>query len=222
MCKPSALSQNRFKMLGSTLNPEPFCKGESTLTRRRFLMALIGQAILGWARDLFAQAGIFLTEEEAPKAVFPEATAFERKVIKVTPELREKIEARMGKVKPSFWEEAYTTFLARKGGELLGYAVIVEEIGKHRPITFVVGIQPDNKVHDVAIMVFREPYGGQVRERIFLKQYRGKSVTESFLPFQSVRSIAGATLSIHALARGIKKAAALVQVVYQQEKEGGR
>ncbi|MBI3989299.1 MAG: FMN-binding protein [candidate division NC10 bacterium] len=191
------------------------------LTRRRFLLALVGQTILGWAKNLFAQTGVFLTEQEAPEAVFPEATAFERQVIKATPELREKMQALMGKFKPSIWEDAYTTFLAKKGGEFLGYAVIVEEIGKHRPITFVVGIQPDHKVHDVAIMVFREPYGGQVKERIFLKQYRGKSVTESFLPFQSVRSVAGATLSIHALARGIKKAAALVQAVYQEGKEGG-
>lgn len=188
------------------------------VTRRRFIVGLLISPLLGWAKELFAQEGVFLSEEEAPEAVFPEATAFERQVIKVTLELREKIQALMGKFKPSMWEDAYTTFIAKKGGELLGYAVIVEEIGKHRPITFVVGIKPDGKVQDVAVMVYREPYGGEVRYRRFLRQYEGKGLQAPLLPSRDIKNIAGATLSVGSIGRGVKKALALVQVAFLEKR----
>jgi len=53
-----------------------------------------------------AQEGIFLREEEAPKAVFPEGTSFDRKMIRSTEELKEKIRQRMGKAKTSVWEDS--------------------------------------------------------------------------------------------------------------------
>ena len=68
----------------------------------------------------------------------------------------------------------YVTFKAMRGDTLVGYAIIVEEIGKHRPITFVVGVRPDGTVNDVAVMAYREAYGGEVKTKRFLAQYRGK------------------------------------------------
>lgn len=186
-------------------------------SRRRFLLAVLG--ILPWARESLAQEGVFLSQEEAPRAVFPEGNHFERQVVLSTPELRERMKALLGRTKPSIWEEAYTVFLAKRGEELLGYAVIVEEIGKHRPITFIVGIKKDGKVQDVAVMVYREPYGGEVRYRRFLRQYKGKNPQALFLPSWDTRNIAGATLSVEAIGRGVKKALALIQVAYL---EGGK
>lgn len=164
--------------------------------------------LLAWGQE-----GVFLKEEEAPKAVFPEATAFERRVIPSTAELREKIRERMGKVKTSLWEGTYVSFIARKGAVILGYAVIVEEIGKHRPITFIVGAGTDGKVKDVALMVYREPYGGEVRDERFLAQYEGKDLKSPLLPYRDIRNITGATLSVEAVGRGTKKALALVEIV---------
>jgi len=187
------------------------------LSRRRFLLAVL--SALSWARESLAQDGVFLSEEEAPKAVFPEGTSFERLVIKATPELRERMKALLGRARPSIWEGAYTTFLAKRGEELLGYAIIVEEIGKHRPITFVVGVKKDGKVQDVAVMVYREPYGGEVRYRRFLKQYQGRNLHASLLSSHGIRNIAGATLSVEAIGRGVKKALALARVAYLEEEK---
>lgn len=120
----------------------------------------------------------------------------------------------MGKAKSSIWENSYTTFIAKKGQTVLGYAVIIEEIGKHRPITFVVGVGTDGKVRDAAVMVYREPYGGEVKERRFLAQYEGKELKDPLLPYRDIRNITGATLSVEAIGRGIKKALALIKIVY--------
>lgn len=163
---------------------------------------------------VFGQEGIFLKEEEAPKAVFPDATSFERKVIASSAKLREKIKEIMGKTTTSLWEEFYITFTAKKGEVVLGYAVIVEEIGKHRPITFIVGVGNDRKVRDVALMVYREPYGGEVKDRRFLAQYEGRELKDPLLPYRDIHNITGATLSVEAMGRGIKKALALVTVSY--------
>ena len=142
------------------------------------------------------------TCKDAPKAVFPEATTFLRKVIPSTADLKEKIKLRMGKTPTSMWQDSYVTFVAMKGEAVLGYAVIVDEIGKHRPITFVVGIGADHKIKDVALMVYREAYGGEVRDRRFLQQYRGKELKDPLLPFRDVQNISGATLSVEAIGQG--------------------
>jgi len=162
----------------------------------------------------FGQEGIFLKEEEAPKAVFPEASLFERRVIPSNQELKKKMSERMGKTKTSLWEDSYVTFVAKKGELTLGYAVIVEEIGKHRPITFIVGIGSDRKIKDAALMVYREAYGGEVRDRRFLQQYKGKELKDPLLPYRDIQNVSGATLSVEAIGRGSKKALALIDIIY--------
>jgi Na+-translocating ferredoxin:NAD+ oxidoreductase RnfG subunit len=163
---------------------------------------------------LWSQEGIFLKEAEAPKAVFPDATAFHRKVIPSSSQLQEKIRAKLGKTKTSIWESSYTTFVAQKGDTILGYAVVVEEIGKHRPITLIVGVEKDGKVRDAAVIAYREAYGGEIKDPRFLAQYRGKTSKDPLLPYRDIRNITGATLSVEAMGRGIKKALALVEIVY--------
>jgi FMN-binding domain len=140
-------------------------------------------------------------------------------VIRSTEELKEKIRQRMGKTKTSVWEDSYVTFIAKKGETILGYAVIVEEIGKHRPITFIVGVGNDRKIKDAALMVYREAYGGEVRDRRFLQQYKGKELKDPLLPYRDIQNISGATLSVEAIGRGSKKALALVDLIYIEDAE---
>jgi hypothetical protein len=166
-----------------------------------------------------AQEGIFLKEEEAPKAVFPDATSFLRKVIASSAELKDNIKQRMGKTLTSLWEDSYVTFVAKKGETILGYAVIVEEIGKHRPITFIVGVGSDHKIKDAALMIYREAYGGEVRDRRFLQQYKGKQLKDPLLPYRDIQNVSGATMSVEAIGRGSKKALALVEIVYLEGTE---
>ena len=164
---------------------------------------------------------VYLSEEEAPKMVFPEADEFEKRVVESTPELREKIKNLIGKTEPSIWEKEYKTFIAKKEGRVIGYAVIIEEIGKHRPITFVVGVTPEGKAGNIAVMIYREPYGSEIRTKRFLKQYEGKTLGDPIRTRKDIVNISGATLSVRAANRGVKKALALIRVVYPQDKNTG-
>ena len=178
----------------------------------------------------FGQEGVFLKEEDAPKAVFPDANSFERRVIPSSEELKQKIQQRMGKTKTSLWEDSYVTFVAKKGEAILGYAVIVEEIGKHRPITFIVGVGNDRKIKDAAIP-FRVPPDHLLPERLgavlavlYLVFNEGYSATTADslirreLCAEAIRLLR-ATLSVEAIGRGSKKALALIDAVYLEGTE---
>ena len=163
---------------------------------------------------LWAQEGIFLSEEQAPRAVFADADAFARQVVNVSPTMRERMRTILGTAQPSVWEEQYVTFKATRGDSVAGYAIIVEEIGKHRPITFVVGVRPDGSVSDVAVMAYREAYGGEVRRKRFLTQYHDKTAKSALQTYSDIQNIAGATLSVDAASRAVKKALAVAQVAF--------
>lgn len=177
-------------------------------------MALLAALCAAGPRRLVrAQEGVFLTDEQAPAAVFGDAGAFVREVVTATSEMRDRVRHLLGPIEPSVWEEEYVTFKASRGGTLVGRAIIVEEIGKHRPITFVVGVRADGRVSDVAVMAYREAYGAEVKNTRFLAQYRTKSAADSLQPFVEIKNIAGATLSVDAASRAVRKALALASVL---------
>jgi hypothetical protein len=174
----------------------------------RLAAGLVLALALG-ASSASAQEGVFLQEDEAPRAVFPDADRFERLEVADTPDLRARVQARLGPVQPSIWEPRWVAFRAWAGPEPVGTALVVEEVGKHRPITFVVGLRPDLRVADVAVMAYREPYGGEIRQGRFLRQYREKDADGPLRASREITNIAGATLSVEAASRAVRKAQAI-------------
>ena len=179
-----------------------------TSWRRRGLCSLAaGVSLIALTAN--AQEGNFLAEGEAAKAVFPAADKVERRSVAATPALRDRVRERLGSVVPSMWEDTWVVFTASEHEKPLGEAVIVEEIGKHRPITFVVGVRPDGTIEDVAVMAYREAYGGEIHSKRFLSQYDGKSAGDDLRPYKGIKNVAGATLSVEAAGRAVHKAQAI-------------
>ena len=174
---------------------------------------LLITSLLLASRLACAQEGVFLAEADAAKAVFPKADAVTREDVAVTPERKTRVTAALAGALPSFWEERWIVFRASRGGEALGRAFVVEEIGKHRPITFVVGLRADRSVEDVAVMAYREAYGGEIGSRRFLNQYRGKTPRDDLRPYGGIVNVAGATLSVEAAGRAVHKAQAIAAVL---------
>jgi Na+-translocating ferredoxin:NAD+ oxidoreductase RnfG subunit len=163
-----------------------------------------------------ASAQTFLTLEQAPKAVFPEADSFEQRKITLTPQQRTEVLKMIGR-KPSIWEPFYFAYIAKKGSEKIGYALVCEEIGRDRPITFIVAINPDATIKDVAIMIYRETHGGEVRYPGFTYQFKGKTLRNPIQGQQDIRNITGATLSVRSIATGTRKALAVAQLTMMRE-----
>jgi Na+-translocating ferredoxin:NAD+ oxidoreductase RnfG subunit len=98
-----------------------------------------------------------------------------------------------------------TVLRVSRGDSLLGFAQVGNVIGKDEPITFLVAIGPDDRVKDVDILVYREPRGGEVAYEPWRKQFRGKTAADSVRVGKGIRSISGATISVHAVTVGVRR-----------------
>ena len=97
-----------------------------------------------------------------------------------------------------------TVFRVSRSDSLLGFAEVGNVIGKDQPITFLVAIGPDDRLKDIDILVYREPRGGEVAYEAWRKQFRGKTAADSVRVDKNIRSISGATISVHAVTAGVR------------------
>ncbi len=102
--------------------------------------------------------------------------------------------------------DSATVLRVASGDSLLGFAVVREVRGKEQPITFLVAIGPDDRLKDVDILVYREAYGGEVAYDSWRRQFRGRGAADPLVVGRDIRSIAGATISVHAVTLGVRQA----------------
>jgi len=141
----------------------------------------------------------------------PEGSKVRQETIKLTSVQKEQVEKLLGS---GIREDAYTVWIGEKDDEPAGYAVILDVIGKERPITFMVAVSPEGKVSGLEVLVYRESRGSEIRSKRFMKQFVEKTIAAPLMLGRDVDSISGATLSSRSTAHAAKKALALVNVVY--------
>ena len=150
---------------------------------------------------------VYLTEEQALKLLFPKSR-IHAEDLRLVPEQKARIQERIGW---KFPEESFRAFKAESNGKVDGYAVIQETIGKHRPITYMVGVSPDGRVTSVEILVYRESKGNEVRMKRFNYQYEGKTTQDPIRINKDIINITGATMSVRSVSAGVKRALVLVE-----------
>lgn len=92
------------------------------------------------------------------------------------------------------------------------YAVPLQQPGQHEYIDLMYGVDADGTVHRIDVMVYREPYGGEVRGRRFMRQFEGESLDSSrFRVNLDVVHVVGATISSKSVARGTRKVLAILR-----------
>jgi thiamine biosynthesis lipoprotein ApbE/Na+-translocating ferredoxin:NAD+ oxidoreductase RnfG subunit len=154
---------------------------------------------------------VLLDKAEALATVFPDADH----VVEIRHILSpSEATAISGLARRELDEGGFYLYRATRDGQVSGYATVVSQVGKVRPITHIVGVTPDGRVGRVAVMIYRESHGGEVAADRFLDQYRGLSLSDSILIDADVVNIAGATLSGNAICRGVRKALAAVEVLF--------
>ena len=92
-----------------------------------------------------------------------------------------------------------------KGGELLGFARVSNVKGKDQPITYLVAIDPRDALKDIDVLVYREPYGGEVAYEPWRKQFRGRDASAALVVGKDIRNISGATISSHSVTLGVRQ-----------------
>ena len=164
------------------------------------------------AEDQKASIHVYYTADEARQKIFPGAVSFESETRHISGPAKADLERHLGR---PFAEDSLDVFLAYDAErDLLGYAVLSDEIGKYQPITFMVGVTPDFRVRDAAVLVYRETRGGEVRRSRFLRQYRNKTSRDPLRINRDIVNITGATLSVRALNFGVRKLVTITEHLY--------
>ncbi len=153
---------------------------------------------------------VHLTKEQALTHVFPDADrVLELRHILSGDEIR-----RIEKLSRNTLEAGgFYIYAAEHGGEVIGYAVVVAQVGKTKPITHIVGVTPEGETARAAVMVYRESIGDEVADARFMAQYAGKTLDDAVRIDRDIINVAGATLSGHAICRGVRQALATVDAV---------
>ncbi len=174
-----------------------------SLNRHLYLIPLASISAISYATE-------YLSSEQAQKVLFPEADTFTAVPIQLTDEQKDQIKqlagVRQRKSEVQIWR-------ADKKGEVLGWMVLDEVVGKHEFITYSAALDPKGKVLGIEILNYRETHGGQVRDSKWRKQFVGKVLSDPFKLDKDVANISGATLSCRNVLDGVKRLLAMQKVV---------
>lgn len=172
----------------------------------RPIPALIAIAPAAFAGGL--HAADYLTIPQAQKALFPDADRFVDATLQLTDEQRKQIKELSG----SRQRATQAVWRAERDGRLLGWFSVDDVVGKHEFITYAVGITPAGQVSGLDVLVYRETYGYQVREREWRDHFLGRTLADSFKLDEGIPHITGATLSCRNISNGVKRLLALHKV----------
>lgn len=172
----------------------------------RPIPALIAIAPAAFATGAFAAD--YLTIPQAQKAMFAEADRFVDVTLKLTDEQRKQVKELSG----SRQRETQAVWRAEREGRLLGWFIVDDVVGKHEFITYAVGITPAGQVSGLDVLVYRETYGYQVREREWRDHFVGRTLADSFKLDEGIPNVTGATLSCRNVSNGVKRLLALHKV----------
>ncbi len=158
-----------------------------------------------------SMAEVYLTEEEALKLMFPKSTRIKKELLRVPTDKKMTIEERIGW---KFPEDSFDVYIGETGSQIDGYALIQNTIGKHKPMTYMVGVDHTGHVLNIELLVFREARGSEVRTKRFNVQYEGKTALDPVRINKDIINISGATMSVRSMTAGIKRVLVLVDEFY--------
>jgi len=156
-------------------------------------------------------AEVFMTEEEAVKIMLAKSERIRKDVLRLSQDQKEIIEQRIGW---KFPEDSFEVYIGETGTQVDGYALIQNTIGKHKPMTYMVGVDAQGRVSNVELLVFREARGSEVRTKRFNVQYEGKTVADPVRLNKDIINISGATMSVRSFSAGVKRVLVLVDEFY--------
>ena len=154
---------------------------------------------------------VYLTEEQALREVFLHCDEILFNVVPLTKEEKSQLQ---NKLRRKIYEDFFVVYMGIKSGEVTGYAIITEEIGKFHPYTFVVSVDLMGEIDKIAILVYRESRGSEIAKKRFLYQFKGKSLKNKIRINRDIINISGATMSVVTMCKGVKKILAVIDEFY--------
>ena len=156
---------------------------------------------------------MYASQEQALHDAFPDADSFEAKSF-VLDDAQASHLRELAETDPE--RRIWTIHSARRGTELLGYAVLDVRTVRTLPEALLIVLTPDGAVRSVRVLAFHEPTEYQPPDR-WLALLSGKKLGPELHLKRDIHQIAGATLSSQSVTRAVRTALALYQVVLQDD-----
>ncbi len=169
-------------------------------------------AALGVSPVQLVIAAEYLSVEAAQKALFPEADGFTDLALTLNEAQRAQIASLAGAQPP---HRSLRIWKALRRGELVGYVLIDEVIGREDFITYAVGIDGTGRLSALEVLAYRESHGGEIRNAAWRRQFAGRQGLTEVRVRTDIQNIAGATLSCEHVTAGVRWLMALWQVALQ-------
>lgn len=163
-----------------------------------------------WAACLLPTAALvspvyatdYLSVAQAQTLLFPGGKTFAAQPLTFSELQKERIQAASGLRQR--WDEQQVWRVVTNG-QLQGWFITDQVVGKHEFITYAAAISPEGRVLGIEILSYRETHGGQIREASWRKHMVGKTLAAPFKLDEDVPNISGATLSCRNVLDGVKR-----------------
>lgn len=157
--------------------------------QRKIVFSLLAAICL---TSTFSWAEVYISADEAIKQIFPGSQEY-------------KVESRFLEAQEF---KVYTVF---KDNGVIGWAVVLDEKGKIKPITFLIGIDAKGKVLEVYVLEFRDLFGSEIKRRSFLRQFHFKSLDDPIAIGRDIDAVTQATISSQAASSAVRKSLKLIE-----------
>ena len=153
----------------------------------------------------------------AIKSFYGKDTKIVSKTFKIPKTTKKEIQ---NKVRQKFYRDKIYYWVIKKNGEIKGYALLDNSIGKTQPITYLVIFNLNGEVINSKIIKYRESYGGQVKSKKWLRQFNGMKKDSLYSHPKDITGITGATLSVKSVTKGISKLSLLLPHIIKDYNNG--
>lgn len=157
-----------------------------------------------------AIAQVYWTVPAVLKSFFAKSTKVGFKSVTLTDAQAKEIGKQLG---TGPVKKDWTVYVASSdgGAKRDGFALVDDEKGMHEPIDFAVQFGRDGCVERVEILVYREPYGDEVRQARYRDQFKGKCARDPITAGRDIDIVSGASISSKSVAFGVKRDTLVLQ-----------
>ncbi|WP_418603084.1 FMN-binding protein [Hwangdonia sp.] len=116
---------------------------------------------------------------------------------------------------PSKFEEN-NLFKIETDSELLGYAYVAKAPSKTDEFDYLVLLDKNLVVLKAKVLIYREDYGAEIGSKRWLKQFTGKTQTDSLNYGDNIVAISGATISVRSMTNAMNNLLKSLKILHSK------
>jgi hypothetical protein len=154
-------------------------------------------------------AKVFMSQEQALRLVFPEASRIERKTLFLTPE-QKSLAQEQAQVKIE--SNIVTYYEGWQGNQFLGRSFFDQRLIRTFEATLMITTTPQNEIRSVEVLAFHEPMDYMPHMK-WLKLFIHRTLSKTLRIRQDIPNVSGSTLTCYAVVDSVRKCLAINQLL---------